>query len=48
MGIDNAGTLLSCTHADCGCRVRIEKACCCETAARAYRCSCGADLVAVD
>ncbi|MBS9533249.1 metallothionein [Mycobacterium sp. M1] len=47
MGINESGTLLTCTHADCGCRVRIEVPCGCDGASDAYRCGCGADLVAV-
>lgn len=48
MAINEAGTLLTCTHPDCGCRVRIEVPCRCEGAGDTYRCCCGADLVRVD
>ncbi len=41
------GTLLTCGHGDCGCRVRIESACNCPGAGEAYRCTCGAELVPV-
>jgi hypothetical protein len=42
-----AGTLLTCAHEDCGCRVRIESECHCPNAGDSYRCSCGAELVPV-
>lgn len=42
-----AGTVLTCSHEGCGCRVRIESACHCEGAGAAYRCTCGDELVAV-
>lgn len=42
-----AGTVLTCGHEGCGCRVRIESACECPGAGAAYRCTCGDDLVAV-
>jgi metallothionein len=43
------GTLLTCTHGDCKCRVLIEAECHCPTATDepAYRCACGAELVPV-
>jgi metallothionein len=44
-----AGTLLTCAHGGCACRVRIEEACACTGAdAGTYKCTCGADLVPVD
>jgi hypothetical protein len=41
-----AGTLLSCGHDGCGCRVRIEVACHC-SGDHAYVCKCGDDMVEV-
>jgi hypothetical protein len=48
MGSNDAGTLLTCTHADCGCRIRIEVPCHCPGAGEPYRCTCGDDMVVVD
>ena len=42
------GTVLTCTHDDCPCRIRIETECHCPETGQAYRCSCGADMVPVD
>jgi metallothionein len=43
-----AGTLLTCTHEGCGCRVLIQEECNCEGADSAnYTCACGAPLVPV-
>lgn len=47
MATYESGTVLTCGHGDCGCRVRIESACHCAGAGEAYRCTCGAELVAV-
>ncbi|MGH3554112.1 MAG: metallothionein [Mycobacterium sp.] len=44
---NEAGTLLTCTHEGCGCRVRVEEECHCAGAGQPYRCTCGDDLVAV-
>ena len=41
------GTLLTCGHEGCGCRVRIEVECHCAESGEAYRCTCGDELVAV-
>jgi hypothetical protein len=41
------GTLLTCGHEGCGCRVRIEVECHCADAGQPYRCTCGDELVAV-
>ena len=41
------GTVLTCTHEDCPCRVRVETACHCPTAGEPYRCTCGAPMVEV-
>ncbi|MBV9319629.1 MAG: metallothionein [Mycobacterium sp.] len=41
------GTLLTCGHEGCGCRVRIEVECHCAESGQAYRCTCGDELVAV-
>jgi hypothetical protein len=41
------GTVLTCGHDGCGCRVRIEVECHCNEAGEPYRCTCGEELVAV-
>ncbi len=43
------GTVLTCTHEDCSCRVRIDAACHCPgvTSESQYVCACGAPLVPV-
>ncbi|UMB69245.1 metallothionein [Mycobacterium paraterrae] len=43
---NEAGTLLSCGHDGCGCRVRIEVACHC-AGDHAYICKCGDEMVEV-
>lgn len=43
-----SGTVLTCSHDGCGCRVRIEAECHCPDAGAPYQCSCGAPMVAVD
>jgi metallothionein len=43
---NEAGTLLSCGHDGCGCRVRIEVACHC-AGDQAYVCKCGDEMVVV-
>jgi hypothetical protein len=43
---NEAGTLLSCGHDGCGCRVRIEVACHC-SGDQAYICKCGDEMVEV-
>ena len=42
------GAVLTCSHGDCGCRIRVEVECDCPNAGDAYRCTCGAEMVAVD
>jgi hypothetical protein len=42
------GAVLTCTHDDCGCRVRVEVECHCPDAGDAYRCTCGAEMVTVE
>ena len=42
-----AGTLLTCQHEECGCRIRIEAECTCAEAGAPYRCTCGDEMVAV-
>lgn len=42
-----AGTLLTCGHEGCGCRVRIENSCHCPSEGQTYQCSCGEELVPV-
>jgi hypothetical protein len=44
---NEAGTLLSCGHDGCGCRVRIEVACHCSGTDQAYICKCGDEMVEV-
>ncbi|MBS1695166.1 MAG: metallothionein [Actinobacteria bacterium] len=48
MGSYEQGTVLTCSHDGCGCRVRVETECHCAGATEPYRCSCGAEMVAVD
>ena len=40
------GTVLTCGHDGCECRVRIETECHCSDESQPYRCTCGEDLVA--
>jgi hypothetical protein len=47
MSSNEAGSLLTCTHEGCGCRVRIEVPCHCAGAGEPYRCTCGDELVVV-
>jgi metallothionein len=44
------GTVLTCSHEDCDCRVLIQAECHCEgvTGESVYRCACGAELVPVE
>jgi hypothetical protein len=42
------GTLLTCVHEDCPCRIRVEVACTCPDASEPYRCTCGAEMIAVE
>jgi metallothionein len=44
---NEAGTLLSCGHDGCGCRVRIEVECNCAGTDQPYQCKCGDQMVAV-
>jgi len=44
---NEAGTLLSCGHDGCCCRVRIEVACHCSGTDQAYICKCGDEMVEV-
>jgi hypothetical protein len=42
------GTVLSCSHGHCGCRVVVQNECHCESEAGAtYTCACGAPMVPV-
>jgi metallothionein len=42
------GTVLTCSHSDCDCRVRIESEChCTSDTASPYVCTCGAPMVEV-
>ncbi|MDQ4102677.1 MAG: metallothionein [Actinomycetota bacterium] len=42
-----AGTVLTCSHGECGCRVRIESECDCPHADMPYVCRCGEAMVKV-
>jgi metallothionein len=44
------GTVLTCTHGECNCRVLIQAECHCPqvTDESTYRCVCGAELVPAD
>lgn len=42
------GTLLTCTHNDCPCRIRVEVECHCTDVGDAYRCTCGAEMAPVE
>lgn len=48
MATCEAGTLLTCGHEGCGCRVRIEVPCHCSGAGEGYRCTCGDALTPVE
>ncbi|MFZ0118556.1 MAG: metallothionein [Pseudonocardiaceae bacterium] len=39
------GTVLTCGHEDCGCRVHIDEECHCPSGDGVYTCACGAPLV---
>jgi hypothetical protein len=39
------GTVLTCAHEGCGCRVCIDKECQCPSGERVYTCACGAPLI---
>jgi hypothetical protein len=42
------GTLLTCSHGHCGCRLVVEQECHCESDASAtYTCACGAPMTVV-
>ena len=41
-------TLLSCIHEECPCRIRVEVECTCPDAGEAYKCSCGAEMIALE
>jgi metallothionein len=49
MAANTKGTVLTCTHPDCHCRVLIQEECHCPGVGEAssYRCACGAELVPV-
>ncbi|WP_081287738.1 metallothionein [Mycobacterium asiaticum] len=47
MATNETGTVLTCGHEGCGCRVRVEVPCHCSDTTEAYRCTCGAELVPV-
>jgi hypothetical protein len=39
------GTVLTCEHEECGCRVHIDAECRCPSGDGVYTCACGAPLV---
>ena len=39
------GTVLTCAHEECGCRVQIDEECHCPSGDGVYTCACGAPLV---
>jgi hypothetical protein len=41
------GTVLSCGHSGCGCRVVVEVPCHCSGAGKAYSCTCGSEMTQV-
>jgi len=41
------GTMLTCAHGDCGCRIRVESECHCDNAGAPYVCTCGEAMVEV-
>jgi len=41
------GTVLTCVHEDCRCRIRIESECHCADAGTAYVCTCGVPMIEV-
>lgn len=47
MSVVPAGTVLTCAHEGCGCRIRVESECHCEGPETSYKCTCGADMVPV-
>ncbi len=49
MAKNAAGTVLTCAHEDCNCRVLIQAECHCPavTDESSYRCACGAELIPV-
>lgn len=42
------GTVLTCAHEGCDCRVHIDEECHCPAADQGYMCACGAPLVEVN
>lgn len=47
MTVVPAGTVLTCAHEGCGCRIRVETECHCKGPESSYKCTCGADMVPV-
>lgn len=41
------GTVLTCEHEDCGCRIRIDEECHCPSGEKSYTCACGTPMVAL-
>jgi metallothionein len=43
----SSGTVLTCSHGGCGCRVRVESECHCADAGQPYICTCGSPMTKV-
>jgi hypothetical protein len=41
------GTVLTCVHEGCECRIRIESECTCAEAGAAYVCTCGVPMIEI-
>jgi hypothetical protein len=41
------GTVLTCDHEGCGCRIRIDEECHCPSGEQTYTCACGTPMVEV-
>ena len=47
MAVVAEGTVLTCAHDGCGCRVLIQSECHCEGSDQFYTCACGTEMVPV-
>jgi hypothetical protein len=48
MTLFKQGTVLTCEHEECGCRVRIDEECHCPSGSQSYTCACGTPMVVMD
>jgi hypothetical protein len=48
MTLFQKGTVLTCAHEECDCRVRIEEECHCPSGDQSYTCACGTPMVVTD